>query len=213
VSDCHRRMKPDIIAKLSLELLEPVRSERQVVYILAELRKLLELGSIAKSAAGEPADNSYFALKFYCDWAVHVRLDQSGAQRIVRRFDQYQRLLEELASQCKDVVVDPRLLKDLDQSLNLTGFREQLGAYLKSHNLDPTIATDDDRWTEFLVYYTRVVEDAPLISVGKGLDLVEEVSVSILDEKPLGIGDYRIAVRWTWVSKKDGMRTNIVRFF
>ena len=206
-------MKPDIVDKLRLELRERVDSERQVVYILAELRKLLELESIARTEAGAPADNAYFALKFYCDWAVHVRLDQSGAQRIVQRFNQYQKLLEELASQGKDVVVDLGFLQDLDQSLNLTKFREQLGAYLETHDLDPAIATDDDQWTEFLVYYTHVIEDAPLISVGKGLDLVDEVAISILDERAFGIGDYRIAVRWTWVSKKDGMRTNIVRFF
>ena len=40
-------MKPDIISKLALELGEVVHSERQVVYILAEIRKLLELESIA----------------------------------------------------------------------------------------------------------------------------------------------------------------------
>jgi hypothetical protein len=184
-----------------------------VVYILAELRRLLELEAIARNASGESTDGTYFALKFYCDWSVHVRLDQSGAQRIVQRFNQYQKLLEELASQGNDVVVDPSFLQELDQSLNLTKFREQLGAYLKFHDLDLAIATDDDRWTEFLVYYTRVIEDAPLISVGKGLDLVDEVAISILDERAFGIGDYRIAVRWTWISKKDGMRTNIVRFF
>ena len=206
-------MKADIVDKLRLELREPIHSERQVVYILAELRKLMELESIAKSVAGEPSDNSYFALKFYCDWAVHVRLDQSGAQRIVRRFDQYQRLLEELASGSKQVAVDPSFLQELNQSLNLSKFREQFGAYLKTHALDPAIATDDDQWTDFLVYYAHVIEDAPLISVGKGQDLVDEVSISILDERALGIGEYRIAVRWTWVSKKGEMRMNIVRFF
>jgi len=204
-------MKPDIVDKLRFELREPIESERQVVYILAELRKLLELESIARSAAGEPADSSYFALKFYCDWAVHIRLDQSGAQRIVQRFNQYQKFVEELAS--RGNAVDPGFLQELDQSLNLTKFREQLGAYLKTHDLDPATATDDDQWTEFLVYYARVIEDAPLISVGHGLDLVDEVSISIHDERPVGTGDYRIAVKWTWMSKKDGMRQNVVRFF
>jgi hypothetical protein len=204
-------MKPDIVDKLRFELREPIQSERQVVYILAELRKLLELESIARSAAGEPADSSYFALRFFCDWSVHVRLDQSGARRIVQRFNQYQKFIEELAS--RGNAVDPGFLQELDQSLNLTKFREQLGAYLKIHDLDPAIATDDDQWTEFLVYYARVIEDAPLISVGHGLDLVDEVSISIHDERPVGTGDYRIAVKWTWMSKKDGMRQNVVRFF
>lgn len=207
-------MKPDIVEKLRFEFREPIRSERQVVYILAELRKLMEIDSIARNEADALADSSYFALKFHCDWAVHVRLGQSGAQRIVQRFDQYQKFMEALMPHGNPGnAVDPGFLQELNQSLNLTKFREQLGAYLKSHGLDSAIATDDGQWTEFLVYYTRVIEDAPLISIGKGLDRVDEVSVSILDDRPEGIGDYRVAIRWTWVSKKNGLRSNIVRFF
>lgn len=206
-------MKPDIIEKLRDELREHIHSERQVVYILAELRKLLELESLARIEAGSPSDTSYFALQFYCDWAVHVRLDYSGAQRIVERFNQYQKFVDDLASRGEEVTADPDFLQEFDQSLNLTRFREQFGAYLKSHGLDPGITTDGNQWIEFLVYYARVIEDAPLLSVGKNLDLVDEVSISVLDEKPEGIGEYRIAVRWTWMSKKDGMRANIVRFF
>jgi hypothetical protein len=120
-------MKPDIVEKLRGELRERIYSERQVVYILAELRKLMELESIGRIEAGAPADNSYFALKFYCDWAVHVRLDQSGARRIVQRFNEYQKFMEDLAGPNR-TVVDPAVLKELDQSLQLTKFRGQLGA-------------------------------------------------------------------------------------
>jgi len=207
-------MKPDIIKKLRNELSEPIHSERQVVYILAELRKLMELESIKRSDAGEPADNGYFALKFCCDWAVHVRLDQSGAQRIVQRFNQYQQFMEELASPGKErVKVDPGFLRELDHSLNLTKFREQLGTYLHSHDLSSEVATDEDLWLTFLTYYSHVIEDAPLISEVKGLEWVDSVAVKVLDEQPAGAADHRLALRWTWVSKKDGMRKNTVRFF
>src|SRR5271169_2329730 len=132
-------MKPDIVEKLRGELRERIQSERQVVYILAELRKLMELESIGRIEAGAPADNSYFALKFYCDWAVHVRLDQSGARRIVQRFNEYQKFMEDLAGPTR-TVADPAFLKELDQSLQLTKFRDQLGAYLHSHGLDGGVA-------------------------------------------------------------------------
>lgn len=36
-------MKPDILTKLAAELQVPITSERQVVYIMVELRKLMEL--------------------------------------------------------------------------------------------------------------------------------------------------------------------------
>jgi hypothetical protein len=125
-------MKPDIIEKLRGELREPIHSERQVVYILAELRKLMELESIDRIEVGAPVDNSYFALKFYCDWAVHVRLDQAGARRIVQRFNEYQKFMEDLASPGR-TVVDPAFLQELDQSFQLTKFRDQFGSYLESH--------------------------------------------------------------------------------
>ena len=108
-------MKPDIIEKLRDELREHIHSERQVVYILAELRKLLELESLARIEAGSPSDTSYFALQFYCDWAVHVRLDYSGAQRIVERFNQYQKFVDDLASRGEEVTADPDFLQELDR--------------------------------------------------------------------------------------------------
>lgn len=183
------------------------------VYILAELRKLMEIESIARSEAGAPADSSYFALKFYCDWAVHVRLDQSGARRIVQRFNEYQRFTEGLMSNSNARSgVNPDFLKELDQSLQLTKFRGQLGAYLNSHGLDGAVAADEERWVDFLACYSYVIEDAPLISEATGLECVDAVTVKVLDERPVG-DDYRLALSWTWVSKKDGMRNNIVRYF
>ncbi len=77
--------RPAIIEKLDRELHEPVTTERQVVYILVELRKLMERnGDTGK----------YFALNFSCDWGVHTKLDRTGAARIVRHFNKYQELID-----------------------------------------------------------------------------------------------------------------------
>ena len=207
-------MKPDIISKLRDELREPIHSERQVVYILAELRKLMELEAIERNERGAPPDNSHFALKFYCDWAVHVRLDQAGAKRIVQRFNQFQGLNEKLAAPGGEVVtVDPNFLQELDENLQLANFRRQLGTYLTSHDLDGGLASDEGRWVEFLAYYSHVIEDAPLISEAKGLEWVDSVSVRVLDERPAGAADHTLAITWTWTSKKDGTRKNKVRLF
>lgn len=77
-------MKPDIIAKLAKELKEPISSEPQVVYLMVELRKLIELN-------GDGAN--YPALKFHCDWIVHPILQGQAAQEVVRLFDHYQRVM------------------------------------------------------------------------------------------------------------------------
>ena len=58
-------MKAHIAAKLSRELEDEIVSERQVVYILVETRKLLE----QQATLGH-----YRNLKLCADWAVHPRL-------------------------------------------------------------------------------------------------------------------------------------------
>ena len=67
-----------IVEKLRRELEHEITTERQVVYLLAEIRKLLELRRERKK---------YFALNFYCCWALHTKMDRQGAQRILKRFD------------------------------------------------------------------------------------------------------------------------------
>jgi len=41
-------MQSEIVRKLNAEMVLDIESERQVVYILAQIRKLIELGSFAK---------------------------------------------------------------------------------------------------------------------------------------------------------------------
>src|SRR5260370_38281246 len=74
--------------KLNRECKEPIATERQVVYILAEIRKLLEL---------ENAKDRYPALNFYCNWALHSRISKSAeAQRIVEIFDRAERFFTQM---------------------------------------------------------------------------------------------------------------------
>jgi hypothetical protein len=78
-------MKPGILTKLAAELADPINSERQVVYVLVELRKLIELN----------ADGPHYpSLKFHCDWAAHALLKGPPAQEIVRLFDRHQEVYE-----------------------------------------------------------------------------------------------------------------------
>jgi len=59
-------MTKDIVGKLQLHLAKPVDSEPAVVYLLAEVRKLLEL---------DDPEHKMGALWMYCHWALHVDLD------------------------------------------------------------------------------------------------------------------------------------------
>jgi hypothetical protein len=73
-------MVPDILSKLDTELQQEITSERQIVYILVETRKLLE---------DLPETDGFETLDFYCNWAVHRQMDRASAKALVRRVDQH----------------------------------------------------------------------------------------------------------------------------
>lgn len=79
-------MENDIINKIRYELDRPIQSERQVVYLLAEVRKLLDHLC---------ATSQYRSLRLYCNWAVHIKLERSFALSIVEKVDQlYSKLMK-----------------------------------------------------------------------------------------------------------------------
>jgi len=114
-------MKPDIVAKLQMHLQGGIDSECRVVYLLVEIRKLLERTGTRRH---------YYALKFYCDWVVHTELAQAGAFRILQRFD----------SGVKAIQHDPRALeaelgKELSGTIRLEKFKRELKSLLQMEGL------------------------------------------------------------------------------
>ncbi len=72
-------------SKLERALARPITSEEQVVYILVELRKLMELNG----------DSLTFpSLQFHCDWVAHPVMDRAPAKKIVSLFDKHQEVID-----------------------------------------------------------------------------------------------------------------------
>ena len=61
-------MKLEILSKLEVELKKGVKNEYQAVYLLAQIRKVLE---------SENAKGKYKVLNFYCNWALHSKIDKT----------------------------------------------------------------------------------------------------------------------------------------
>ena len=82
----------EIVEKLESELSRPIERESQVVYIMVETRKYLE-------STGQ-LDN-YPALRLYCDWVVHSKLDRLGAEEVIRAIDGFVEKWDPLESTCR----------------------------------------------------------------------------------------------------------------
>lgn len=177
-------MVPDIAYKLTQELAQEISSERQVVYILVEIRKLLE---------SKDELDKYPDLKLCCDWAAHPKLDRRSAQRIVMLFDDYESKYRREA-----VGVHQAEIPELVEFCGHTRFRAQLIQACES-NAIPTAALRDDVWWQlFLEQFSEVVRDCPLEAKSDSTTYVTGVTASAISPESIGIWGRQFAICWTW---------------
>jgi hypothetical protein len=141
-------MRNGIVEKLRATLNGDMDSECKVVYVLCEVRKLLPAAKI------EP---NLFAIRFYCNWALHVDLwQESTTKQFMQEIDAYAtRLLEGP----ENMPADHQMLREF---VFLDTFRGQFLEFLKMNDLPTAICDDDVRWHEFLEHYAGVIEDGSL---------------------------------------------------
>jgi hypothetical protein len=142
-------MPPDaIVRKITTHVAKPIDSEANVVYLMAEVRKLLE--------KLDPKDRP-FALVMYCHWALHVDLNKPGTilpflKRVDAYFDRYFRGDEDLAE-------SHRLIREF---IFFDTFRAQLRQFFGERGISTELTDDSRRWNEFVMHYAGVIEDGSL---------------------------------------------------
>jgi hypothetical protein len=158
-------MTNDILSKLSLELGVPITTERQVVYILVQIRKLLD------SREGESPD-PYESLRLYCSWAVHTSLINKFARAIVREADfLYPRLITGQLTEDEKV--------GLRKRYSFATFRHEIDQFLTENGIT---AFNDAGWNDFVVFFLRVIQDCPLSFKDKNSDLANVDEVMLISE-------------------------------
>ena len=200
-------MKDDIKSKLQKALARRISSEEQVVYIMVELRKLMEING--------DGDN-FPSLLFHCDWVAHPVMDRKAAKHIVSLFDKHQEGIDmTVRAPGGRASPDMRYFAELGPIMTLSNFRNELDKYLRSQDLDASFpgGTRED-WASFLTYYAGVIEDCPLRCTTSGLKYVEEVILKVLNIKP-GPPPYnfQLAIEWQWASKASGTKARAQQFY
>ena len=179
-------MKPDIVGKIAAEFEQEILSQRQVVYILVELRKLLE-------AEGRDRDARYRALIFCCDWAVHPKLNRESAKVITLLFDQYESMYRR-----EPVGVSQAGIPELVEFCDHSRFREQFIEACVEYGIPAHAIKSDDWWRSFLTQFSEVVRDCPIEAKAESTTYVTRVTVSATDPKSMGIFNKQFAIAWMW---------------
>lgn len=153
----------DINDKVRTHVLRAEWSEADAVYLLVEIRKLLER---LKNQTPRP----YRSLWMHCDWSVHTELSASHAQSIVQELDDY---FDKLGFDWNGATatgggLNPAEYNKFTEILGFKRFREDLNSFLTDHKFSTGLCDDEERWLIFLQAHIGVIADAPLVySVSK----------------------------------------------
>jgi hypothetical protein len=200
-------MVPTLITeKLREELRQEIRSERQIVYILVQIRKLLE-------SAGEKTQ--YPTLLFYCDWATHSEMSRDSAKRLLRRFNEWQQLSHQIIYQQADrkATLDEAFIKEMRDLTGLTRLKQELTSFLRARDIENVLVEDKCQWANFVKYCCDTITGCPLRCSDPTLEYVDEIFVNFLDLAPEQMKDATVVIRWSWVAKKTGNESRTYSFF
>lgn len=182
-------MKDAIIHKLTMALTNPIITEAQAVYVLVELRILLD----RRKKEGQLPD--FLNIRFCCDWAVHVQLHGDTAKRVVS----YAQDLHQKLQTGTPTDGEKQYFRD---RFTLQPMREEL--HMLSNECDLPILTDA-AWNSFLACFLAVIEDCPLSLrlPPRTIADVDEVVLSREVGETLGIADGK-PPRFVWELKQAG---------
>ncbi len=133
-------MEEEIITKLKSALSEPIEKECQVVYILAEIRKLVER---LKGKTNFPV------LNFYGNWVLHSKIDDTSAIRP---------LLEKIEQSIINKNYDVWAVWAM---IDFEEFCREIGLFLNKQNINNPFA-DRKYWEKFRKLLVDILIDCPL---------------------------------------------------
>jgi hypothetical protein len=137
-------MKDELIFKIQGVLSQPITQEMQVVYLLVELRKLMDREAYQDSV-----------LRMFCNWVVHTKLERraEGSEIILTEFDEIiTGLLERNAARTTHF-----------EHLSFDKFRKALARCFDAFNLSAPFIREDGKYVEFVHLYSSVLGECPIV--------------------------------------------------
>jgi len=148
----------DLLSKLTGTISNPIRTECQVVYLMVELRKLMDRREEERRNGMSEGDRrnlrrEFPVLKLFCDWAVHINIEWNReAEPLLREFD----------GAVESAKAGNGIPFSFLQFLSLSHFRDEFARFLHVNGLPSRLVEDGDAWDLFLNLYSAVVSDCPI---------------------------------------------------
>jgi len=157
------------------------KEECEVVYLLAEIRKIL--------------DSSYKALGFYCNWVLHIQLTEQSAKYISDKFNNNMGV-EYLAELKKG-------MESHDDFFKLEDLKSELKSFFtdEKHQL-PQNMFEDEKWERFKRYFLKIIAECHI----KLFDNFKSLRVEIKDRQFI----YRFVLN-KYFKNDNGEAKNVIK--
>lgn len=144
-------MKDELIRKIQHVLDRRITNEKQVVYLLVEIRKLMD-----RDKYEDPI------LRTFSNWVVHTSLENKaeGSTFILTEFDHF----------AKELIERQQMSKQL-RHISLGAFREALTRFWGHFGLAAKHLTTLAHWKKFNSLYCSIVSECPIVFSASRLQL------------------------------------------
>ena len=184
-----------IVMKLNSLMAGPIDSECKVVYLLCEIRKLME---------PTPPRDRPFALNMYAHWALHV--DLHGLDTIGPFLQQVDDYVDGVLGGSENFAASHQMARDF---VLFDTLRAQLRSFFGSLGVRTELVDHEEWWSEFVTQYAGVIEDGTLsVRAPQGLKQVKEVRFERGREARKDIAHMPFDMRWV-VTLLDGRVADI----
>lgn len=129
----------NILIKISKLLKVPFNQECQVLHLMVEIRKFIELKN---------KYTNFEIIKFYCDWCVHVKLSGKYAQKKLKKISV---LIEK----------NDGLNEDMFYFLELNELKQELLKFFLKQNLESENFIT--KWNNFNINFINILINSPLV--------------------------------------------------
>jgi hypothetical protein len=143
--------KEDITKKLEehLKLHEPMTEECHVVYLIAELRKILDRMN----------DNRYPVLRFYCDWGLHTE----KSRNLSHIAPQIKLMYDSIEEQIKAA---PALYRNdiIRKFYSMEVLRDEIKKLFTELGIPTSLVDNESTWKAFWKLFAKVLTDQPIFN-------------------------------------------------
>lgn len=180
-------MKDKILKEISEELRFRIDTKAKVVYLLAEIRKTLEL---SKHKGG--------TLYTFCKWALHSKLDRENTiTYFSNKFDPY------IDSRSNSKDIGKNILSNHRDFFKLNRLKTKLNDFFIQNNLQYNITNNPNQWKNFVKLLLEILKECPIII---NSSKIKKLS---LTEDRYGISCYRFLLKDKLSDKRNIIKIKI----